>query len=117
VRYDQKGCQYIPHVRVMSEQPLEITTTIRPAQLHPLAKVNPSGTDRSRSGRAIHHDLGETGVHPVKCNGTVDARLVSGAHDLALAVRARRAGQRERGLPPASNPHGVAGAVRTRRRT
>lgn len=43
VRYDQKGCQYIPHVAAMQVgQPLEIDNNDQTSHnIHPLAKVNP----------------------------------------------------------------------------
>ncbi len=43
VRYDQKGCEYIPHVAVLQVgQPLEIYNNDQTSHnIHPLAKVNP----------------------------------------------------------------------------
>jgi plastocyanin len=43
VRYDQKGCEYIPHVAVLQVgQPLEIYNDDQTSHnIHPLAKVNP----------------------------------------------------------------------------
>src|SRR5438128_192988 len=43
VRYDQKGCQYIPHVAVLDvNQPLDIYNDDQTSHnIHPLAKQNP----------------------------------------------------------------------------
>src|SRR6266436_4571433 len=43
VRYDQKGCQYIPHVLVMQVgQPLDIYNNHKTSHnIHPLALINP----------------------------------------------------------------------------
>jgi hypothetical protein len=43
VRYDQKGCQYIPHVAVMqAHQPLVVVNDDPTSHnIHPLARVNP----------------------------------------------------------------------------
>ena len=43
VRYDQKGCEYVPHVAVMQAgQPLEIYNDDQTSHnIHPLAKTNP----------------------------------------------------------------------------
>jgi len=43
VRYDQKGCEYVPHVAVLQVgQPLEVYNDDQTSHnIHPLAKVNP----------------------------------------------------------------------------
>lgn len=71
VRYDQKACQYIPHVAVMqTNQALEIYNDDPHAHnIHPLAKVNPEWNKSQPAGApAIHSSWEKPEFIPVKCN-------------------------------------------------
>jgi len=71
VRYDQKGCQYIPHVAVMqANQPLEIYNDDQTSHnIHPLAKVNPEWNKSQPIGAPpIHTTWEKPEFIPVKCN-------------------------------------------------
>src|ERR1700674_2267778 len=71
VIYDQKGCQYIPHVAVMEvNQPLEIYTRDQTSHnIHPMAKLN-SEWNRSQPPGAppIKTTYEKPEFIPVKCN-------------------------------------------------
>jgi hypothetical protein len=70
-RYDQKGCQYIPHVAVMQvDQPLEIYNDDQTSHnIHPLAKVNPEWNKSQPIGAPpIHTTWAKPEFIPVKCN-------------------------------------------------
>lgn len=70
-RYDQKGCQYVPHVAILQvNQPIEIYNLDKTSHnIHPLAKVNPEWNKSQPPGAA---PLKETFAKPefiaVKCN-------------------------------------------------
>lgn len=71
VRYDQKGCQYIPHVAVMQTgQPLEIFNNDKTSHnIHPLAKVNPEWNKSQPPGTpAIRATYDKPEFIAVKCN-------------------------------------------------
>jgi hypothetical protein len=71
VRYDQKGCQYIPHVLAMQvSQPLEIYNDDQTSHnIHPLAKVNSEWNKSQPIGAsAIHTTWEKAEFIPVKCN-------------------------------------------------
>jgi hypothetical protein len=71
VRYDQKDCQYLPHVAVMQvNQPLEIyNDDPHSHNIHPLAKVNPEWNKSQPSGAPpIHTAWEKPEFIPVKCN-------------------------------------------------
>jgi hypothetical protein len=71
VRYDQKDCQYIPHVAVMQvNQPLEIyNDDPHSHNIHPLAKVNPEWNKSQPTGAPpIHTAWEKPEFIPVKCN-------------------------------------------------
>lgn len=71
VRYDQKGCQYVPHVLVMQAgQPLEIYNDDQTSHnIHPLAKVNPEWNKSQPMGSPpIHTAWEKPEFIPVKCN-------------------------------------------------
>lgn len=71
VRYDQKGCEYVPHVAVMQAgQPLEIYNNDKTSHnIHPLAKLNPEWNKSQPPGSP---PLNATYAKPefiaVKCN-------------------------------------------------
>ena len=71
VRYDQKGCEYIPHVAVLQAgQPLEIYNNDKTSHnIHPLAKLNPEWNKSQPPGSP---PLNATYAKPefiaVKCN-------------------------------------------------
>jgi Carboxypeptidase regulatory-like domain len=71
VTYEQKGCQYIPHVAAMEvNQPLEIYTRDQTSHnIHPMAKVN-SEWNRSQPPGAppIKVTYEKAEFIPVKCN-------------------------------------------------
>jgi hypothetical protein len=70
-RYDQKGCQYLPHVAVMQvNQPLEIyNDDPHSHNIHPLAKVNPEWNKSQPEGApAIHTSWEKPEFIAVKCN-------------------------------------------------
>ena len=70
-RYDQKGCQYVPHVAILQvNQALEIYNDDKTSHnIHPLAKTNPEWNKSQPPGAA---PLKETFAKPefiaVKCN-------------------------------------------------
>ncbi|HMA40135.1 MAG TPA: carboxypeptidase regulatory-like domain-containing protein [Gemmatimonadales bacterium] len=71
VRYDQKGCQYIPHVAVLQAgQPLDIYNNDQTSHnIHPLAKVNPEWNKSQPPGTPpIHASYDKPEFIPVKCN-------------------------------------------------
>jgi plastocyanin len=71
VRYDQKGCQYIPHVAVMEVgQPLEIANNDQTSHnIHPLALVNPEWNKSQPPGTPpIHTSYAKPEFIAVKCN-------------------------------------------------
>jgi len=71
VRYDQKGCQYIPHVAVMQAgQPLEIYNNDQTSHnIHPLAKVNAEWNKSQPPGTPpIHASFDKPEFIAVKCN-------------------------------------------------
>jgi plastocyanin len=71
VEYDQKGCQYVPHIAVMQPgQPLEIVNSDKTAHnIHPLAKVNAEWNKSQPPGTApIATSWDKPEFIPVKCN-------------------------------------------------
>ena len=71
VRYDQKGCQYIPHVLAMQAgQPLEIYNNDQTSHnIHPLAKVNPEWNKSQPAGTPpIKTSYDKPEFIAVKCN-------------------------------------------------
>jgi len=71
VRYDQKGCLYIPHVAVMQvHQPLEIfNDDPHSHNIHPLARVNPEWNKSQPKGAPpIRTAWEQPEFIPVKCN-------------------------------------------------
>ena len=71
VRYDQKGCEYIPHVAVMDVgQPLEIYNNDQTSHnIHPLAKVNPEWNKSQPPGAPpIKTAYAKPEFIAVKCN-------------------------------------------------
>jgi len=71
VRYDQKGCQYIPHVAVLqANQPLEIYNNDQTSHnIHPLATTNAEWNKSQPPGSPpIHTTYAKPEFIPVKCN-------------------------------------------------
>jgi plastocyanin len=71
VRYDQKGCQYIPHVAVVQvDQPMEITNEDQTSHnIHPLATTNPEWNKSQPPGApAIKASFAKPEFIHVKCN-------------------------------------------------
>jgi hypothetical protein len=71
VRYDQKGCQYIPHVAVLQiGQPLDIYNDDKTSHnIHPLALVNPEWNKSQPAGTPpIHYTYTKPEFIAVKCN-------------------------------------------------
>jgi hypothetical protein len=71
VKYDQQGCQYIPHVLPMQvDQGIEIYNHDQTSHnIHPLAKVNPEFNKSQPPGSPpIHTRYGSAEFIPVKCN-------------------------------------------------
>ncbi len=71
VTYDQKGCQYIPHVAAMVvNQPLEIYNHDQTSHnIHPMAKVNPEWNKSQPVGSPpLHATYSKPEFIPVKCN-------------------------------------------------
>lgn len=71
VRYDQKGCQYIPHIAVMhTGQELEIYNNDKAAHnIHPLAKKNAEWNKSQPPGTPpITTSWAKPEFIPVKCN-------------------------------------------------
>jgi len=71
VRYDQKGCEYIPHVVAMEvKQPLEIYNNDQTSHnIHPMAKVNSEWNKSQPPGAPplkVTYEKAE--FIPVKCN-------------------------------------------------
>ncbi len=70
-RYDQKGCQYIPHVLALQvNQPLDIyNNDPHSHNIHPLARVNDEWNKSQPKGAPPIHAKGEQPEFiPVKCN-------------------------------------------------
>lgn len=71
VIYDQKGCQYIPHVTAMVvNQPLEIYNHDQTSHnIHPMAKVNPEWNKSQPPGSPpLKETYSKPEFIPVKCN-------------------------------------------------
>src|SRR5271169_700309 len=71
VRYDQKGCQYLPHVLPMQVgQSLQIYNDDQTSHnIHPLAKVNPEWNKSQPAGSPpIDTKYDKAEFIPVKCN-------------------------------------------------
>ena len=71
VRYEQKGCQYIPHVAVMQvHQPLAVLNDDPTSHnIHPLAKVNAEWNKSQPKGAPpIHTAWDQPEFIAVKCN-------------------------------------------------
>jgi len=71
VRYDQKGCEYVPHVAVLQVgQPLEIYNDDQTSHnIHPLAKVNPEWNKSQPPGAPpIKSSYTKPEFIAVKCN-------------------------------------------------
>jgi len=71
VRYDQKGCQYIPHVAVLQTgQALDIYNNDQTSHnIHPLAKTNPEWNKSQPAGSPpIHASYDKPEFIAVKCN-------------------------------------------------
>jgi plastocyanin len=71
VRYDQKGCEYIPHVAVLQVgQPMEIYNNDQTSHnIHPLAKVNPEWNKSQPPGAPpIKTSYDKPEFIAVKCN-------------------------------------------------
>jgi len=71
VRYDQKGCQYLPHVAVMEAgQPLEIYNDDETSHnIHPMPKLNSEWNKSQPPGTPpIHTTFDKAEFIPVKCN-------------------------------------------------
>jgi plastocyanin len=71
VRYDQKGCQYLPHVLPMQAgQVLQIYNDDQTSHnIHPLSKVNPEWNKSQPAGSAaINTKYDKPEFIPVKCN-------------------------------------------------
>jgi len=71
VRYEQKGCQYIPHVAVMQvHQPLAVLNDDPTSHnIHPLAKVNAEWNKSQPKGAPpIHTSWDQPEFIAVKCN-------------------------------------------------
>ncbi|HTY05441.1 MAG TPA: carboxypeptidase regulatory-like domain-containing protein [Gemmatimonadales bacterium] len=71
VRYDQKGCQYVPHVAVMQAgQPLEIYNDDETSHnIHPMPKLNSEWNKSQPPGTPpIHTSFDKPEFISVKCN-------------------------------------------------
>jgi len=71
VRYDQKGCQYVPHVAVMQAgQALEIYNDDETSHnIHPMPKLNSEWNKSQPPGTPpIHTTFDKAEFIPVKCN-------------------------------------------------
>jgi plastocyanin len=71
VTYDQKGCQYIPHVAAMEvNQPLEIRNNDQTSHnIHPMSKANPEWNKSQPPGSPpIKVTYEKAEFIPVKCN-------------------------------------------------
>ena len=71
VRYDQKGCQYIPHVAIVQvNQPIEIYNDDKTSHnIHPLARTNPEWNKSQPPGSPpLHETFAKPEFIPVKCN-------------------------------------------------
>ncbi len=71
LRYDQKGCQYTPHVAVLQvNQSLEIYNDDKTSHnIHPLAKANPEWNKSQPPGAPpLKESFSKAEFIPVKCN-------------------------------------------------
>jgi hypothetical protein len=71
VAYDQKGCQYIPHVAVLeTNQPMDIYNHDQTSHnIHPMSKANPEWNKSQPPGSPpLHVTYAKAEFIPVKCN-------------------------------------------------
>jgi hypothetical protein len=71
MKFDQHGCQYLPHVQAMhTDQPLEITNSDQTSHnIHPLPSKNPEWNKSQPPGApAIETKYANAEFIPVKCN-------------------------------------------------
>jgi hypothetical protein len=71
VTYDQKGCQYIPHVAVLeANQPMDIYNHDQTSHnIHPMSKTNPEWNKSQPPGTPpLHVTYAKPEFIPVKCN-------------------------------------------------
>ena len=71
VRYDQKGCQYVPHVAILQvNQRMEIYNDDKTSHnIHPLAKANPEWNKSQPPGTPpLHETFAKPEFIAVKCN-------------------------------------------------
>jgi hypothetical protein len=71
VRYEQKGCQYVPHVAVLQvNQPLEIYNLDKTSHnIHPLARANAEWNKSQPPGSPpLKETFSKAEFIPVKCN-------------------------------------------------
>ncbi|MDB4899051.1 MAG: hypothetical protein JWN53_859 [Gemmatimonadetes bacterium] len=71
VRYDQRGCQYLPHVAILQvNQPLEVYNDDKTSHnIHPLAKENPEWNKSQPPGAPpLKETFAKAEFIPVKCN-------------------------------------------------
>jgi Carboxypeptidase regulatory-like domain len=71
VRYEQKGCEYVPHVALLQpNQPLEIYNDDKTSHnIHPLAKANAEWNKSQPPGAPpLQEKFGKAEFIPVKCN-------------------------------------------------
>ncbi|MEP6550755.1 MAG: carboxypeptidase regulatory-like domain-containing protein [Gemmatimonadales bacterium] len=71
LEYDQKGCQYMPHVAALEvNQPLEISNHDQTSHnIHPMAKVNSEWNKSQPPGTpSLHVTYTKAEFIPVKCN-------------------------------------------------
>ena len=87
-RYDQKGCQYLPHVLPMQVgQQLQIYNDDQTSHnIHPLAKINQEWNKSQPPGIAAHrHEIGKARIHPGEVQyPSLDARLLRGVEHRTL---------------------------------
>jgi len=70
-RYDQKGCQYVPHIAILQpNQTIEIYNDDKTSHnIHPLAKANPEWNKSQPPGSPpLKETFAKTEFIPVKCN-------------------------------------------------
>ncbi|MEP6991860.1 MAG: carboxypeptidase regulatory-like domain-containing protein [bacterium] len=71
VRYDQRGCQYVPHVAIVEvNQPIEISNLDKTSHnIHPLAKANAEWNKSQPPGAPpLKESFAKAEFIPVKCN-------------------------------------------------
>jgi len=101
--FTQKGCRYIPHVLALQvNQPLQVLNEDQTSHnIHPLAKINASGTNRSRRAHLPSWISTTDGIHSGEMQRPpLDARDVSVLKNSHYSISGGDGGFSLPNLPP-----------------